>query len=36
MDASDPDTLAAIWQWVDQEAEGIQIGKLGELHQHAF
>lgn len=35
-----PDTVAAIWQSVDQETEGmareIQTGKLGELHQHAF
>jgi Skp family chaperone for outer membrane proteins len=35
-----PDTVAAIWQSVDRETEGmakeIQTGKLGELHQHAF
>jgi Spy/CpxP family protein refolding chaperone len=35
-----PDTVAAIWQSVDQETDGmakeIQTGKLGELHQHAF
>jgi hypothetical protein len=35
-----PDTVAAIWQSVDRETEGIaneiQSGKLGELHQHAF
>ena len=35
-----PDTVAAIWQSVDQETGGmatqIQAGKLGELHQHAF
>ena len=35
-----PDTVAAIWQSVDQEtdgmAKGIQAGKLDELHQHAF
>ena len=35
-----PDTVAAIWQSVDQATEGIakeiQTGKLGELHRHAF
>jgi hypothetical protein len=35
-----PDTVAAIWQSVDRETEGMakemQTGKLGELHQHAF
>jgi len=35
-----PDTVAAIWQSVDQETEGmakgIQAGKLDDLHQHAF
>jgi predicted membrane protein len=35
-----PDTVAAIWQSVDRETEGmakeIQTGKLGELHQRAF
>lgn len=34
-----PDTVAAIWQSVDQETEGmakgIQAGKLDALHQHA-
>jgi hypothetical protein len=35
-----PDTVAGIWQSVDAEneamAKGIQAGKLGELHGHAF
>ena len=35
-----PDTVAAIWQSVDRETEGmakqIQSGKLDALHQHAF
>jgi hypothetical protein len=34
-----PDTVAEIWQSVDQETEGmakeLQTGKLGELHQRA-
>ena len=35
-----PDTVAAIWQSVDQETEGmareIRTGNLGELHRRAF